>query len=84
MFVAGVIILELEISGGDNDAYSAANRVIIEQAKALARDTSKTTTSVAIIVWDGRPRSSSDSTQEFADLARTSGFLVKEAKTLET
>jgi hypothetical protein len=77
-------LVELESSGTDNDAYSAANRVIIEQAKALAQGTSDSAAPLAIIVWDGPRHGSSDATQRFADFARASGFQVKEVKTLET
>jgi hypothetical protein len=46
---------ELERTGADDDAYSAANRVIIEEAKALAQQALP----IAIIVWEagraGRP-----------------------------
>ena len=73
-------LVELESTEADDDAYSAANRVIIEEAKALAQQALP----IAIIVWDGRSRGSTDATQEFANLARASGFQVKEVKTLET
>jgi hypothetical protein len=77
-------VVELYTAGADDDAYSAANRVIIEKAKALAHGATQPAVPLAIIVWDGRPRGSSDASQEFADLARASGFQVREVKTLET
>jgi hypothetical protein len=61
-----------------------SSRAIIAEAKTLAEETGQRASPIAIIVWDGAPRGSTDATQEFADLARASGFQVKEVQTLGT
>lgn len=75
-------LVELDGTEADDSAYSRANRVIIEEAKTLARDTGTPSMPIAIIVWEGRSRGSNDITEEFANLAKASGFQVQEVKTL--
>ena len=75
-------LVELDRAVGDDAAYSAANRAIVEEAKVLAQGSSQQTAPIAMIVWNGAPRGSSDLTQEFADLAKAQGFTVIEVQTL--
>jgi hypothetical protein len=75
-------LVELDRAADDADAYSAANRVIVEEARRLAQGNAHSAQPIAMIVWNGAPRGASDSTKEFADLAEASGFRVIEVPTL--
>ena len=75
-------LVELDGAPGDDAAYSAANRAIVEQAKALARGSAHQGGLIAIVVWNGAPRRSSDATKESNDLVEASGFRVTEVQTL--
>lgn len=77
-------LVELDRAVGDDAAYSAANRAIVEEAKVLAQSSSHQAAPIAMIVWNGAPRGSSDLTKEFADLAKAQGFRVIEVQTLGT
>ena len=75
-------LVELDRAVGDDAAYSAANQAIVEEAKVLAQGSSQQAAPIAMIVWNGAPRGSSDLTQEFADLAKAQGFTLIEVQTL--
>ena len=77
-------VVDLGLAADDADAYSAANRAIVAEAKRLAGETIPPANPVAMVVWNGAPRGASDSTKEFADLAEASGLRVIEVQTLET
>jgi hypothetical protein len=63
-----------------NEAYTAANRAILDEAERLAKDSSDE--AVAMVVWDGLPRGKEDYTQAFADEARKRGLPIIEVKTI--
>jgi hypothetical protein len=63
-----------------NEAYSAANRAILDEAERLAKDASDE--AVAMVVWDGVPRGDQDYTQAFADEARRRRLPLLEVKTV--
>lgn len=83
------VLAELEPTGdvvtldghdeGDS-AYAAANRVMLDDAVALARRSS--TAAMAVVVWEGAPRGPDDLTGAFAEEARTRGLRVVEVRTL--
>ena len=54
----------------DSDAYQAANQAIIREAENLSGPGER----MAVIVWEGRPRSDSDATEAFRTLAENAGF----------
>jgi hypothetical protein len=58
--------------------YAAANRVILDQAVALAGDPAEV---LAVIVWEGRPRGAGDLTEQLANEARARGIEVVEIRT---
>jgi hypothetical protein len=71
--------------GGDNDvAYAAANEAIIREAQALARagERAEPHRLVAMLVWEGAPRSASDATAGFRDLTKDAGFEEESISTL--
>lgn len=72
----------------DELAYAAANRAILQEALALATESSAASNPadrpnvVAVIVWEGAPRGDDDMTQHFADQARALGLRVEEVLTI--
>jgi hypothetical protein len=77
-------VVDLGRAADDANAYSAATRAIVAEAKRLAGETVPPSNPVAMLIWNGAPRGASDNTKEFADLAAGSGFRVIEVQTLET
>jgi hypothetical protein len=63
----------------DNEAYSAANRAILDEAVALARTVHEPAT--AVLVWDGTSRGDDDLTEEFGVEASRRGLVVAEVRT---
>jgi hypothetical protein len=79
-------LVELDMVEAD-DAYSAVNAIIIQEARKLAgvneHGWSRESLSlVAIVVWDGVSRGADDNTHGFVKLARHSGFQVEQVLTL--
>jgi hypothetical protein len=75
-----LVVLDSAGSGDeDGDAYEAANRAIIEQARSLAASPEGGTVRrpVAAIVWEGEPHGERDSTNEFRRLAEKAGFEIR-------
>jgi hypothetical protein len=71
----------VELGAGEGDAaYAATNTAILDEAAALGAASSSPV--LAVIVWDGAPRGSSDLTAAFADAARQRGLRVAEVSTL--
>jgi hypothetical protein len=71
----------VELSAGEGDAaYAATNTAILDEATALGRASSSPV--LAVIIWDGASRGSSDLTAAFADAARQRGLRVAEVRTL--
>jgi hypothetical protein len=64
----------------DDEAYSAANHVILDQAIALAKESHKAAT--AVLIWDGISRGDHDLTEEFGAEARKRGLVVTEVRTI--
>ncbi|SRR5260370_15865825 len=72
-------LIELPPRAGDErDAYQAANEAIIREAETIAGAGER----VAVIVWEGSPRSKSDATNEFRALAEEAGFSQRVVLTL--
>ncbi len=79
-------LVELDIAESD-DAYSAANAIVIDEARRLAivKDHERLSGSlslIALVVWEGASRGTDDNTNKFAELARQSGFRVEQILTL--
>jgi hypothetical protein len=75
-----LIILECDV--GDDSAYMAANKAILEEAIKTASATAPPMRRVALIAWEGDSRGSQDATADFADRARVQGFSVKAISSL--
>src|SRR5258708_5461111 len=79
-------LVELDMVEVD-DAYSAVNAIIIQEARKLAgvnehgwsRESSSL---VALVVWEGASHGAGDHTYRFVKLARHSGFRVEQVLTL--
>jgi hypothetical protein len=69
-------LIVLQHGGKDDDAYAAANEVIVREAQALAHSTEGEILRrlIAVLVWEGSPRPSGDATAEFGELAKAAGF----------
>lgn len=65
--MAQVELITLEADGDPDRAYQMANERIIAEAKREGG-------SLAIIVWEGRPRSGGDATAQFRQLALHAGM----------
>jgi len=84
--VAGVAradgnLVELDMEA--DDAYSAANAIIIDEARKLTDVKDHGPLSlVALVVWEGASRGADDNTYKFVKLARHSGFRVEQVLTL--
>ena len=84
--VAGVAradgnLVELDMEA--DDAYSAANAIIIDEARKLTDVKDHGPLSlVALVVWEGVSRGADDNTYKFVKLARHSGFRVEQVLTL--
>src|ERR1700719_3501272 len=48
-------LVELDRAADDADAYSAANRAIVEEARRLAQGNAHSAQPIAMIVWNGAP-----------------------------
>jgi hypothetical protein len=60
-------ILELNLQGGDNEAYTAVNAKIIEEAMGWASTTERR--ALAMVVWNGFSRGATDLTDGFRSIA---------------
>jgi hypothetical protein len=67
-------------NASDDDAYSAANREILDQAVELANAVHQPAT--AVLIWDGVSRGEHDLTDEFGVEARKRALAVTEVQTL--
>jgi hypothetical protein len=65
----------------DEEAYSATNRRILDEAISLSQQFHEPVT--AALVWDGASRGNDDLTAMFADEAQNRGLLVIEVRTDE-
>jgi hypothetical protein len=67
-------------NGSDDEAYSAANHAILDEAEALATALHQPAT--AVLIWDGASRGDHDLTEEFGAEARKRGLAVTEVRTV--
>ena len=67
-------------NGSDDEAYSAANRAILDEAVAMAKAVHQSAT--AVLIWDGVSRGDKDLTEEFGAEARKRGLAVTQVRTL--
>jgi hypothetical protein len=67
-------------NGSDDQAYSAANRAILDEAVALAQAVHEP--AIAVLIWDGASRGDHDLTEEFGAEARRRGLAVTEVRTI--
>jgi hypothetical protein len=79
-------VVELD-SAEINDAYSAANAVIIAEARKLAGvknhgPSSISLPRIALVVWEGASRGAGDETNNFIKLAKNFGFRIEQVLTL--
>jgi hypothetical protein len=72
-------LVVLEGTLDDSEAFAAANRLILDEAAALAVPPERVS---AVLVWDGRSRGNNDLTGGFGDGAKERGLPVFEVKTL--
>jgi hypothetical protein len=82
-------LVELGFAEGDDAAYSAANVVIIDEARRLAGASEQGPAAgspalVALVIWEGGSRGSGDMTHQFAELARSSGFQIDTILTIDS
>jgi hypothetical protein len=68
--VNGDLVVLPMVASDDSDAYQAANQAIIRETENLAGPGKR----MAVIVWEGSPRSDSDATEAFRTLAESAGF----------
>jgi hypothetical protein len=66
----GDLVVLSVVGSNDGEAYQAANRAIIREVQKLAEPGR----GLAVIVWEGGPRSNSDTTEAFRALAEKAGF----------
>jgi len=80
-------LVELDIAESD-DAYSASNAIVIDEARKLAgikdRGQSSGLSLIALVVWEGASRGADDNTNKFVELARQAGFRVEQVLTLNS
>lgn len=77
-------LLVLDVATGGDASCAAANEAIVREAQALARTAQPDGPHrlIAILVWEGAPRSESDATARFRDLTRRAGFEEQSISTL--
>lgn len=75
-------LIELNFDKEDPDAYTKTNFHILDQAQKLASKNDQEKNAdprlMAIIVWDGKPKSSGDTTHHFMQEAKNRNFIIKE------
>jgi hypothetical protein len=74
-----LVVLDFAADAGER-AYAAANRAIIDHARALAAESGECRL-VAAVVWEGAARSGSDATEGFRSLAADAGFAIRSVLT---
>jgi hypothetical protein len=67
-------------NGPENEAYSAANHAILDEALGLARAAYEP--AMAVLMWDGVSRGHHDLTEEFGAEALQRGLPVTEVRTI--
>ncbi|MEA2981111.1 MAG: hypothetical protein QOF09_2934 [Alphaproteobacteria bacterium] len=80
----GDLIIAERGEGDEDTAYAAVNKLILGEAKALARTIpGGPHRLVAVIVWEGRPRPGNDLTDDFKTAAIEAGFTLHVILTTE-
>jgi hypothetical protein len=74
-----LVMLDFAANAGET-AYAAANRAIVDQARALTGESSACRL-VAAVVWEGAARGGSDATEGFRSLAANAGFAIRSVLT---
>ena len=78
-------LIQLDFSAGDDASYTEANGVILENARRLGAKYQEQSSCpvglIALVVWEGKARASSDATWDFMQRAQQSGFIVHEVTT---
>jgi hypothetical protein len=69
----GDLVILPAVSGGDDAAYFKANEAIVDEAKAIARN-SVPHRLIAAVVWEGAARARNDATAQFRNVAVRQGF----------
>jgi hypothetical protein len=79
-------VIILNLTKDDKDAYEKTNVAIIKTADALFKDREIFDTAsekkVALIIWEGTPKNSNDTTNHFKQLATKSGYTIEEINCL--
>jgi len=75
-------LVTLRLNSEDPRAYEAFSRSILEEAQMLGTTLQQEV--AAVLVWEGEPRSGSDSTQAFHEEARKRGLQVLQIRTIRT
>jgi hypothetical protein len=72
----GDLVILAGVAGDDDAAYAAANRAIIRETEALAKDTPNGIPQrrVSVIVWEGAARSGTNASGGRQTLVTQSGF----------
>lgn len=73
-------VVTLEERSEGNEAYAEANEAILDRAATLARYSNARV--LAVLVWEGAPRTGADMTAAFGDEARKRSWRVEQVKTL--
>lgn len=73
-------VVTLEGRADGDDAYLAVNEHVLRQAEALARESNAE--AMALLVWEGLPRSADDVTAAFGHEARKHRWRVEQVRTL--
>jgi len=73
----GDLVIPEQGEGDEDAAYADVNRLILNEAKALAQTIpGGPHRLVAVIVWEGRPRPGNDLTDDFRAAAIEAGFML--------
>jgi hypothetical protein len=81
-------LIELNFDKDDPDVYTKTNFHILDEAEKLAAtshpDEKKfPANSMAMIIWEGKPRTSGDTTHHFMQEARKRNFIIREIRSNE-
>jgi hypothetical protein len=72
----GDLVILADMKGDDDAAYAAANKAIIDEAEALAKDAPAGISHrrVSLIIWEGAARAGTDASGGLQTLAAQAGF----------
>ena len=82
-------VIILNFTKDDKDAYEKTNVAILKTADALFEVNGKqniytvSEKKVALIIWEGTPKDSNDTTDHFRKLAIESGYTIREINSLQ-